>query len=362
MAEPLKYYYSKSEVERMGRLLEKAHPSFSGKRFVTNVLDAQWDSRELKERMRHITQCIGKELKLPYPKQIEVLEKVAPEFSGIVGFVFPDFIEVFGIDDLKTSLRAMEKFTVYSTSEFAVRPFLLRYPKEVMAQMQKWSTHKNEHVRRFSSEGCRPRLPWAMAIPALKKDPAPVLPILEQLKNDPSEYVRRSVANNLNDISKDHPNLALEISSKWKNISPETDKLVRHALRGLLKKGEPKALAIMGINHKADAKVEKFKLSSGKIKRGEKMSFAFELENTDKKKHTYRVEYGIDYLKSNGKHNRKVFRMRDVILQSGEKVQLQSSQSFADMTTRKHYPGAHRIHVLINGKPLAELDFLFIEK
>lgn len=346
----------------MGRLLEKAHAAFSAKRFIPAVLDSNWEARELKERMRHITLCIGNELKLSYPKQIEVLEKVAPEFSGLVGFVFPDFIEVFGLEDLKTSLRAMENFTVYSTSEFAVRPFLLRYPKEVMAQMQKWSKHKNEHVRRFSSEGCRPRLPWAMAIPALKKDPAPVLPILEQLKNDPSEYVRRSVANNLNDISKDHPQLALEISNKWKNTSPETDKLIRHALRGLLKKGEPKALAIMGINHKADAKVEKLKLSTGKLKRGEKLAFAFELENTDKKKHTFRVEYGIEYLKANGKHNRKVFRMRDVILNSGEKIQLQSSQSFADMTTRKHYPGKHRIHVLINGKSLADLDFLLTEK
>jgi 3-methyladenine DNA glycosylase AlkC len=125
---------------------------------------------------------------------------------------FPDFVETYGLEHWDRSVAALEKFTRMSTSEFAVRPFLKRNQPRMMAQMAAWSKHESEHVRRLASEGCRPRLPWADALPALKRDPAPIWPILEQLKADPSEYVRRSVANNLNDISKDHPEQVLAIA------------------------------------------------------------------------------------------------------------------------------------------------------
>ena len=207
----LKDYYSRDFVRRLASELRKGSPSFDAIGFEKKVLYRNWKNLELKERVRHISTCMNRHLPFDYKKQIAILEKAAPGFTGLEGFVFPDFVEVFGLEDFDTSVRALERFTEYSTSEFAVRPFLIRYEAKMMQQMLRWAEHPNHHVRRLASEGCRPRLPWAIALVAFKKDPAPVLPVLELLKNDPSEYVRRSVANNLNDIAKDHPGLTLEI-------------------------------------------------------------------------------------------------------------------------------------------------------
>ena len=161
--------------------------------------------------------------------------------------VFLDFVEVFGLDDYEASIPALEYFTQYMSAEFAVRPFIVKYPKQMLAQMLVWSKHTNPDVRRLSSEGSRPRLPWGIALPALKKDPAPVLPILEELKLDPSESVRRSVANNLNDIAKDHPEVTLQVLHSWQALDrEEIAAITRHALRTLLKDGHPQALELLG--------------------------------------------------------------------------------------------------------------------
>jgi 3-methyladenine DNA glycosylase AlkC len=158
------------------------------------------------------------------------------EDGGLVYIFLPDYIEQYGLEDFESSVKAIENVTRFVSCEFAVRPFILKYGGTMMKKMRTWSLHKSYHVRRLSSEGSRPRLPWAISIPELKKDPSPILPILENLKNDPSEWVRRSVANNLNDIAKDHPGLVIELARKWKGISRETDAIIKHGSRTLLKK------------------------------------------------------------------------------------------------------------------------------
>ena len=143
--------------------------------------------------------------------------------------LFPDYVECYGLEHFDSSISALETFTKYSSAEFAVRPFIMRYEQKMMSQMRKWSRSKNHHLRRLSSEGCRPRLPWSMALPAFKQDPTAILTIISALLSDGSEYVRRSVANNLNDISKDHPEIVIEITRQNLGQSDATDKLLKHA-------------------------------------------------------------------------------------------------------------------------------------
>ncbi|MES2691231.1 MAG: DNA alkylation repair protein, partial [Bacteroidota bacterium] len=178
MAEPLKNLYSETFITRLAAELAKVYP-INKKKFTADVLDMEWPGKALKQRTRHVVHMINKHVPEIYRQQVEVLKQVAPHFNGYVAVLFPDFIEVYGLDDYFTSIAALEQFTQYSTSEFAVRPFIIKYEKEMLKQHLKWARHKNQHVRRLSSEGIRPRLPWAMALPAFKKDPYAVLPILE---------------------------------------------------------------------------------------------------------------------------------------------------------------------------------------
>lgn len=162
---------------------------------------------------------------------------------------FPDYIERFGMEDYAVAVGTMERLTAFTSCEFAVRPFIKKHEGQMLEQMLGWSEHSSHHVRRLASEGSRPRLPWAMALPKLKKDPSPILPILENLKVDSSEYVRRSVANNLNDISKDNPDVALSVFRDWIGHSPETNRIVKHGCRTLLKQGVPEAMELFGFSY-----------------------------------------------------------------------------------------------------------------
>jgi 3-methyladenine DNA glycosylase AlkC len=221
-----------------------------------------------------------------------------------------------------------------------------------------WADHPHPFVRRLASEGFRPRLPWGMGIPSLKKDPTPVLLVLEKLKSDPSETVRRSVANNLNDISKDHPELALMVLKKWKGLSPETDLLIKHAGRGLLKKGNENVMALFGFNPGITA-IEISNVKHDKqVVIGEKFSFSFTITNLGRKGTDTRVEYMIEYLTSSGKISKKVFQVRERNMSPGMSEFISKRQSFANLTTRKHYPGRHKLSIVLNGKAITSFTFL----
>jgi 3-methyladenine DNA glycosylase AlkC len=208
MAEPLKnIFFTETTINKFADEIRKVYSKFDKKQFIKKVYVEEWKDKELKARMQHITVCMHETLPKDYLEALSILLKIADKITGIEGMCLPDFVENYGLAQWDTSLDALKEFTKYSSSEFAIRPFIVKDKAKAMKYMLGLSTDDNEHVRRFSSEGCRPRLPWAMALPELKKDPKPILPILENLKNDSSEYVRKSVANNLNDISKDHPEL-----------------------------------------------------------------------------------------------------------------------------------------------------------
>jgi 3-methyladenine DNA glycosylase AlkC len=226
---------------------------------------------------------------------------------------------------------------------------LLHYYKPTLSRMLHWSGHEKYQVRRLASEGSRPRLPWAMAIPALKKDPTPVLPILENLKNDPHEIVRRSVANNLNDIAKDHPALVLQMATHWKGFSKETDALIKHGCRTLLKQGHPEILNHYGLSAKSTT-LANFAITTPVVSVGNNLEFKFTIKNEQPGPQTIRIEYAVYYLKQNGTFAKKVFKIRERLFLANEEITLTRRQSFKPITTRTFYPGPHRLGLILNGE------------
>lgn len=356
----LKEYFNKEFISRLADEFFLVHKPFNKNAFVDEIISVEWANLELKERMRFITNKMHDFLPIDYAKQIQVLKQVAPKFSGIQGFVFPDFVQVYGLADFNTSINALEFLTEFSTSEFAVRPFIEKYPTESIKQLLDWSKSKNHHVRRLSSEGSRPKLPWAPPLRGFIKDPKPVLPILENLKNDESLYVRKSVANHLNDISKNHPELVLSICKNWYGKTKNTDWIVKQALRTLLKQGNKEALAIFGTANADKVEVQDLKISKSKLKIGEGFAFTFELQNTDKEDITLRLEYIIHFMKSNGTTSPKIFKISETILPAQSKKQMVRKHQFANLTTRKHYAGKHQLAIVVNGDVKQILDFELI--
>jgi len=356
MAKPLKDNFDHAYLSRLADELVKYRSSFPKQEMMRFVFDQDWDQKELKQRMRHITLALREYLPQKYEVAIKILKKAAPQFGGFEAMFFPDFVEVYGLDDWELSLSALEHFTKYSSSEFAVRPFIMQDSKRMMRQMRSWANSRNEHVRRLASEGSRPRLPWAMALPEFKKDPSPVLPILTKLKADPSEYVRRSVANHLNDISKDHQELVIDLAKQWITESPETQWVVKHGCRTLLKSGNTDALALFGFHEPHEIRVKQLQISPSQIAWSGEVQFEFELESQSPELGLIRVEYAIDFVRKNGSVSRKVFKISEGTYSISSKV-YRCRHSFKPITTRKYYPGLHHLALIVNGLELAEGQF-----
>ncbi len=350
MADQLKNIYTKEKLLAVAAAISKQDTHFNVKIFLHSVFDASWEQRELKDRMHHIAATLHENLHGNYKKQIHTLLKVAPQFSGFEYMFFPDFVEQFGLDDEETSLMALEEFTKTSSAEFAIRPFIVRNQEKTLARLHQWATHSHHAVRRCASESCRPRLPWAMALPALKKDPSPILPILSALYNDESEYVRRSVANNLNDISKDHPDFMLDIIAQWIGLSEHIDKVCKHASRSLLKKGNPRALSLFNFSKNIDnIIVENFRIHDNSVKIGEATSFSCIIRSSHTKSQKIRIEYAVDYVKKNGTTSRKIFVLTEKIFQPQTEYSIVRKIALHNMTIRTHYPGTHTVTLVLNG-------------
>lgn len=357
MPELLKNEFNKTFVSKLGKELAIRDDTFNLEGFLHSIINENWESRELKDRMRHITHMTHAHSALEYLDQHQLMMEISSQFGGLQGMTFPDYVEVYGLDYLKESLKALKHMTQYSSSEFAIRPFIVKYEEAAMHAMLEWSTDSNEHVRRLASEGCRPRLPWAMALPSFKQDPSLVLPILDHLKADDSLYVRKSVANNINDITKDNPMIALELAGRWYGKQENTNWIVKHGLRNLLKVGNKEALQIIGFNDKAKFEVADFQLSDHKVKMGESFQFGFKISNLEADQVFAKVGFVVSYQKANGSLSDKIFHVTEKEFASTDQILFNKKLSFKDLTTRKHHPGLHKIGVLVNGKRLAEAEF-----
>ncbi|MDR2111217.1 MAG: DNA alkylation repair protein [Spirochaetaceae bacterium] len=357
MAKRLKDIYDRDFLRRFGGKVRSVYPSFDTAGFIRGVMDDGWENLALKARIRKISLSLGACLPEDYGEAVHILRAAAGDCAGFPYLFFPDFVVVYGLEKKrwKISLDALELFTQKSSAEFAIRPFIRKDPDRILKRMLRWAQSPNEHVRRLSSEGCRPRLPWGEVLSAFKKDPAPVLRVLELLKADPSLYVRKSVANNLNDISKDNPDLVLETVQRWKGKDPGTDWIIRHGCRGLIRKADPRALDLFEYAGTAEGGVSQavIRVRPARVAIGESCEIRYGIVVREGEAARIRLEYAIDFVKARGRLSRKVFLLHDKTVQGGERIAGKRIHRWADLSTRRHYPGNHPILLLVNGREAA---------
>lgn len=360
MAGLFKDRFNRESLYKLALEIQAVYDEFPADEFLNSTMDKTWDSLEFKQRVMRISTNLGKYLPADYQTAIHIIDKVILNYDVCLdGFVifFPGFVELYGQgeENWDISMAALARYTQYASAEFAVRSFIINNEERMMEQMAVWARDDSEHIRRLASEGCRPRLPWGQVLPGFQKDPSPVLRILEQLKADPSPYVRKSVANNLNDISKTHPNLVGKIARDWYGKDIHTDWIVKHGCRTLLKNGSRDVLEIFGFADTGRVKVSAFSLGAAAVSISEDMTFSFEIEAEKSAK--VRLEYGIDYVKASGRRNRKIFQISERTFKDDGKWSYTKTHSFADSSTRKHYPGVHSITLIVNGAQCGTLDF-----
>lgn len=313
-----------------------------GPSFAAECLEGLEDLA-LMDRGRHIAAVMHRHLDPDPAAAVEQIASGLPTRRPANGFVLLPhsfYLSDYGLPAFEESLSAQHRLTQLFTAEFSIRPFLVAYP-ETLVRLRLWTQDPDEHVRRLVSEGTRPRLPWATRLVAFQRDPTPVLELLEMLKDDRSEYVRRSVANNLNDIAKDHPDVVLQTCRRW---APGRERLVRRALRSLVKDGDPQALEILGYGTIA-VKV------AGSVPAAARIGESIRLQASLVGAGPVLVDFVVHFVKADGSNRPKVFKGGQTRLASGRPAQIGTTISLAQHTTRRHYPGVHRVDALVNGQP-----------
>jgi 3-methyladenine DNA glycosylase AlkC len=359
MAEPLKNYYGPDVPARIARMIKEVDSDFDEDAFLADALDG-YQALELTPRAWQIAHALGRQLPQDYEQAIEILiaslgpKLEAAELTGMDVFDYLPhvfFVAKFGVDHFDMSIRAQYELTQRFTAEYSIRVFLERYPQRTLARLREWALDSNVHVRRLVSEGTRPRLPWAPRLRGFQGDPRPVLELLDLLKDDPELLVRRSVANNLNDIGKDNPAALVETCRRWmRDATPERSWLVRHALRSAVKRGEPEALEILGFVPVTGVRVREIHIAPPVVSIGESVTFSVELANEGSTTNQLLVELRVHFVKANGRPSPKVFALKELGLPPSRSARLRKTISLAQHTTRTHYPGQHRVEVVVNGR------------
>jgi 3-methyladenine DNA glycosylase AlkC len=268
------------------------------------------------------------------------------------------YIAQHGLDHLDLAMDAQHALTQRFTAEFSLRPYLQQHTGATLAHLARWAQDSNAHVRRAASEATRPRLPWAARLSDFVRDPSPALPLLQTLRDDPSSYVRRSVANHLNDIGKDHPELLLTLAGDWFAQAPAPRAgLLKHALRSLIKAGHPQALALLG-----HAGASALRVSSGATQPpqpfiGTSVRLQAELHNPSGNTASALADWRVHYVKADGQRSAKVFKGSTITLAAGERCVLEKTLSLRQMSTRTHYPGTHVVELALNGQAHAVAKF-----
>ncbi len=362
--EPFKNIFNFDSLKKMAKTFKLAYPDFNAKRFLLGI-EASLEPLEMKARVHLIKDrlilALPKSATQSFPILIASLKSPSNP-SGLSGFlVWPltQFVEDQGLSDFSLSMTALKEMTKVFTSEFAVRSFLKLHQQQTLKLFAKWTNDPNPHVRRLVSEGARPRLPWGAHLPDFAKNPKLTWSLLEALHLDNSEYVRKSVANHINDHSKNHPDFVLRNLRRWKKQnpnSPDLDRLVRHATRSLIKLGNSQAFALHGIVA-SEVKVAKIKVKTLRIRLGSQFRAMVELHNQGKKPAEVILDHSFEFLKANGKHGKKIFKGRRLKILAGEKKVLELSVPLVAVTTRTYYPGRQYWSLQLNGKPQERFAF-----
>lgn len=353
-------------VQQIADGIRRTYPDFDHETFTSTIL-ADLETLELKERVALIARTMRTCLPQDYPQAIALLLTLLPDEKGTYqDGMFSDnwhiwtiahFVQEYGLDHFEESVHAMYEITKRWSSEFAIRPYLTRYPERLLPILHTWTQDDNEHVRRLVSEGTRTRLPWASRLPQFIDDPAPVIALLEKLKDDPALYVRRSVANNLNDLSKDHPQMVVDLLAQWAEEADDNRQwVIRHALRTLVKKGHPGALQVLGFGP-AQVTLTNLTITPPSIAMGDEIVVSGTITGTTDEAQDLMIDYIVHFMKKNGSTSPKVFKLKTVTLPPGESLTFRKKQSFKPINTRRYYPGTHRIEIQINGDIIAGVDF-----
>ncbi len=348
-APALKEIFNAERIHHIADEAARLLPAFDGERFLARAL-SDLPELTLMARLRRVAESLHAALPGDYRGNLAVLRDLVPRLNNaFVTMAMPEYVALYGIDDFAVSMEALKYFTPFGSSEFAVRHFLRRDLHRTLGVMLDWSRDDDDHVRRLASEGSRPRLPWSFRIRPLMSDPSPLAPILETLKADPSPYVRRSVANSLNDIAKDNPHWALDRIESWRQDDPNTAWIAKHALRSLIKQGDRRALAVIGAGGRAQVALSELAVTPATIALGDRITISFELRSTADRTQRLVVDYAIHYVKKSGAVAAKVFKLKTLTLAENACERLQKTQSIDDFTTRTHYPGRHDVEILVNG-------------
>ncbi len=361
--EKLKEAFNAGSVNRLAELLAAAYPKFPKREFSRRAL-RKLPKLELKDRVRLIARTIAELLPSDPARALPILEAVIKTENhpqGVAGFqAWPltQAVEDIAIKEPELALATLRKLTTVMSAEFAIRSFLIQHQSLALRLLKEWAQDPNVHVRRLVSEGTRPRLPWGQRIPAFQTDPKICLPFLKTLRRDPEIYVRKSVANHLNDFSKDHPDWLVEELATWIEEYPKCTRInwiVRHACRSLIKAGHPAALRLQGFR---PAKVENasLQLSPATVKMGEGIAFTFSARAA--RSEAWLVDYAIHHRKNNGETKPKVFKWTKASLAKGEKLMLEKCHRFVKISTREYYPGIHQVEVFVNGQSVGKKPFV----
>ena len=366
-AQPFKESLNPAAIRTLAARFRAAAPDFDAAAFEAHCCDGL-EVLELKDRVRRIIEALHQHLPDDYLEALDIVLRVGAAWppnegedplAGFLAWPVIDFVGAHGLAHPEESLEAVRKLTHLFSAEFAIRPFLVEHRELTLRRLEAWTDDPGEHVRRLASEGTRPRLPWGMRLKDFQADPAPTLALLERLRDDPSEYVRRSVANHLNDVSKDHPELALQVAALWlEDASEERRWIVRHALRGLLRARHPKALNLMGFGTAPELEVEDFALSADGLRIGESLAFGLRVISKAQADQSLLIEYLVHHRKANGTTSPKAFRLAKLELGPGEARELEKRHSFRPVTTRRYYAGEHALEIIVNGQSFGRRSFL----
>ncbi|MFK7931019.1 MAG: DNA alkylation repair protein [Myxococcota bacterium] len=364
MAEPFKEYINEAAVRRLADQLQAGTPSYGGAPTLLACVPSL-HALELKDRVITVADALRTSLPTDWPQALDVLLRALPaplpsaQGVGDAFYLWPVLttVERHGLPHPEASLEALKRMTQSFSAEFAVRPFLVQHPELTWATLLKWTGDPNLHVRRWCSEGTRPRLPWGAVLRDSVADPSRGLQLLERLRDDPDRYVQRSVANHLNDVSKDHPDRVVQVAQRWwSDGSKDRRWTVRHGLRTLLKKGDRGALSVIGFGEPRLGACQ-VNADPTTVALGQKIRFEARVLSDATQPQALQAEWVVHYVKAKGTQAPKVFRGPRTDLDPGESWSFGKTLSFAPITTRRYYPGIHRIEVQVNGTVVCGAEF-----